>query len=120
MTAVRSKLREVLSQVGLIRKPRYVATDVSDNPAPGTLVFGVFLVVRSGRTPKWAYLFCPCGCGEIIMLSLSSARRPRWTVSVDFLGRPTVWPSIHQTAGCRSHFWLRKGNIERVRTADIG
>lgn len=104
-------VRELLVSLRFIRKPQYVAIFVTDNPAPGTLPRGQ-LVVVGGNTWKWAYLLCPCGCGETIMLSLSPARRPSWKVKVDMLGRPTVYPSIHQTEGCRSHFWLRIGIIQ--------
>ena len=47
-------------------------------------------------------------------LSLSEKRRPRWSVTVDALGRPTVTPSVHVLNGCRCHFWIRRGAIDWV------
>jgi hypothetical protein len=75
-------------------------------------------VVGGADYQKWAFLICPCGCGDRIMLSLSQKQRPRWQVEVDWLGRPTVKPSIWQTEGCFSHFWLKKGRVHW--TADTG
>ncbi|WP_420884462.1 DUF6527 family protein [Amnimonas aquatica] len=58
----------------------------------------------------WSVGFqCPCGCGDIIELLLLPAVRPHWALSVDGLGRPTLYPSVWRTTGCRSHFWLRQG-----------
>jgi hypothetical protein len=61
---------------------------------------------------KWAYLRCPCGCGEVIMLSLANSRGPRWNVKVYWFGRPTIEPSVRQTTGCYSHFWIRGGLVD--------
>jgi hypothetical protein len=83
------------------------ATQAGDHLPPRLLV-----LVGEGHFHKWAYLACPCGCGNPIMLSLSKTKRPAWHVGVDWLGRPTIEPSARQTAGCYSHFWLRKGRID--------
>jgi len=61
---------------------------------------------------KWACLRCPGGCGEILLLSLNPTGRPRWTAAIDWLGRPTVQPSVKQLDGCRCHFWIRCGMVE--------
>lgn len=59
------------------------------------------------------------------MLSLSKSTRPRWSVTIDRLGRPTLQPSVRQVAGCYSHFWVRRGAVEwcgdtgRAWTSDI-
>jgi hypothetical protein len=59
----------------------------------------------------WAVvMMCPCGCGEVIELSLSPASRVHWKLSVDG-NRPTLTPSVRRNTGCRSHFWLRRGRI---------
>lgn len=73
---------------------------------------GKLLVVRDGHIEKWACLACPGGCGKTISLSLNPTRRPRWRVALDFWGRPTVQPSVHQLNDCGCHFWIRGGRVE--------
>jgi hypothetical protein len=49
------------------------------------------------------------------MLSLATARRPHWQVKIDWLDRPTIVPSVWQTDGCFSHFWVKAGRIDWVK-----
>ncbi|MCW3783225.1 DUF6527 family protein [Defluviimonas salinarum] len=72
------------------------------------------IVVRDG-VDKWACFLCPGGCGEVLKLSLSRNRRPRWKVNIDWLARPTAAPSVRQLNECRCHFWIRKGRVEWCR-----
>lgn len=102
----------LLTALGIIAKPRLVARISETNPAIHQISESDFVVVRSGDFVKWACFRCPCGCGEKISLSLSQDRRPSWRVAADWLGRPTVSPSILQRAGCHSHFWIRAGRID--------
>jgi hypothetical protein len=55
---------------------------------------------------------CPCGCGDVIELLVIAEAKPRWDVSADQKDRPTLSPSVWRKAGCRSHFWLRRGRVE--------
>ena len=91
---------------------RYKIKVIPDNPAPGTLGRNIVYVVGSNKFVKWAYLKCPCGCEEIIMLPLSKVQRPSWSVKRDFIGRATIMPSIFKLDGCKSHFWIKKGKVE--------
>jgi hypothetical protein len=98
--------------IGLIKKPRYLARYAEQHPSVSELANDDFVVVQSGGFTKWACFKCPCGCGQKIALSLEKDRRPSWSVVIDWLQRPTVAPSVHQLAGCLSHFWIRRGNVE--------
>lgn len=102
----------IATKLSLWRRPEFTATLVETNPAKEAVRPGKIIVVGGMGYQKWAYFRCPCGCGEIIMLSLQATRRPRWSVSLDARGRPTLDPSIRQTAGCFSHFWIRGGHVE--------
>ena len=99
----------------LAPRPQLTAEILSTNPSPETLIPGHLIVVGGRNYQKWAYFRCPCDCGETVMLSLSKTSRPRWTVAIDKRGRPTVTPSIRQTEGCYSHFWVRNGTIDWCR-----
>ena len=106
-----SALRALLSWLRLIPRPHLVGTVVEHHPTPEELPESRVLVVRDGNFDKWACFRCPGGCGEKIMLSLSS-RRPRWSVRLDWLDRPTIHPSIRQMNSCQCHFWVSKGLVE--------
>lgn len=61
--------------------------------------------------PWSAALLCPCGCRDVIQLSLLHGDSPRWRLSFDGDELPTLVPSIRRTQGCRAHFFLRHGRV---------
>ncbi|WP_237362010.1 DUF6527 family protein [Rhizobium gallicum] len=56
-------------------------------------------------------MVCPCGCGRRLEVMLLKDVKPRWDLSVDKSGLPSLHPSVWVAEGCRSHFWLRNGKI---------
>lgn len=75
-----------------------------------------FLVERPSG-PAWLVLDCPCRTGHRMMLSLSGARNPKWTVNKN-APRLDVAPSIDSFHdGRRCHFWLRDGRVRWVPEA---
>jgi hypothetical protein len=107
-------IRRLLESVGWIPVTKLVRHLSADHPDLAALPAGLLHIVGGRDYQKWAYLKCPCGCGAPIMLSLTPARRPHWKVTADWLDRPTVVPSIWQTDGCFSHFFVRQGQIDWV------
>jgi hypothetical protein len=101
-----------LAWLGLIERPRFLGRYVESHPTVSELSEEDFVVVRSGEFMKWAVFKCPCGCGDKIALSLAANRKPSWRVSLDWLGRPTVHPSVWQRDRCYAHFWVKKGAVE--------
>ena len=92
---------------------RYKTKVISDNPSRESIKRNTVYVVGNKEFVKWAYLRCPCGCGDTIMLNLTeSTYKPSWRIKQDFIGRPTIEPSIYRQEGCHSHFYLRKGNVK--------
>ncbi|MBZ5762243.1 hypothetical protein LAV84_23585 [Rhizobium sp. VS19-DR104.2] len=59
-----------------------------------------------------AGLTCPCGCGRRLEVMLLKGVKPRWDLSIDAKGLPSLHPSVWVADGCRSHFWLRHGKID--------
>lgn len=108
---LRDLLRRSLELLRAIFRTEVSAQVSSDRPAAEDLGSDRLIVVR-GKTDKWALMRCPCGCEERLQLSLARERRPRWSVKVDRLGRPTVVPSFRMRDGCRAHFHLRDGRLE--------
>jgi hypothetical protein len=60
-------------------------------------------------------MICPCGCGEILHMSLLPDARPRWSLTQQKDGTVSLAPSIWRQVGCRSHFFLVGGHVRWVR-----
>ncbi len=79
---------------------------------PDTLPTFDLAVAREDGTLWTAGMGCPCGCGRRLEVMLLPGVKPRWDLTVDRDGRPTLHPSVWVNDGCRSHFFLRGGQIE--------
>jgi hypothetical protein len=65
-----------------------------------------------GAPDPWsAALLCPCGCHEIIHISLLANESPSWRLYFNTRNEPTLEPSIWRKHGCKSHFFIRNGRI---------
>lgn len=109
---MRPLILKLLVALRIIPRPDLTARSQPTHPNPEELPPGHLVVVRNGELEKWTCFQCPGGCGEKIMLSMSKSRRPRWKTVTDWLGRPTVEPSIRQVNECRCHFWIREGRVD--------
>ncbi len=105
-------LRESAVALGIIRRPELVGVLVGDHPLPDALESGKVYIVGGPGYQKWAVFRCPKHEDEIIQLSLMQNRRPRWSITLDFLDRPTIHPSVRQLDGAFAHFWVKSGRIE--------
>jgi len=104
----KSKLRDMLWS---FKQFQYKIEIIPDNPNPDSLKENIIYVVGGKNYIKWGYMKCPCGCGDLIMLSLIKSSFPSWTIKQDKIGRATIYPSINKLNGCRSHFFIRKGKL---------
>lgn len=102
----------ILARIGAIPQSDFRIQIINDHPAPESITPGCIYVVESKGFRKWAYLRCPSLPAEIIQLSLMPSRRPNWTITADWLGRPTLYPSIRQLEGSYAHFWIRTGRVD--------
>ena len=100
-----SKVQLVLGRVDY--RLERVETRPKDVDIPSKTV----VVVGHKELPKWALMRCPCGCGEILILSLMKRFRNYWQYETDTWGRITLTPSVWKNDGCRSHFILKKGKV---------
>jgi hypothetical protein len=71
----------------------------------------IYLIGEDGQVWQAAML-CPCGCAALIQLSVLPKSRPNWAVTPHADGTVSLHPSVWRTTGCRSHFFLRRGQIE--------
>lgn len=61
-----------------------------------------------------ARYLCPCGCGRVTELALRPEKNfpgRSWDAHVEPSGRTTFSPSIHELAGCKSHYFIRDGKV---------
>jgi hypothetical protein len=72
---------------------------------------GTLIVVGSAKAPKWLMMHCPCGCREILRISLSRAIRPAWRAKLTKSGTLSLYPSVNLESGCRAHFILRENRV---------
>lgn len=112
MEGFRAFCRALLIWLRIIPAPHLLARIVADHPSTDSLETGWIYVVGGPDYQKWAYFRCPADNDEIIQLSLMNKHRPRWSVAIDFLQRPTITPSVRQVEGSYAHFWLRKGCVD--------
>lgn len=90
---------------------RYKIEIINDNPDENDINNNIIYVVKNGELAKWAYLKCPCGCDDSIMLSLNRDTFPSWRIKQDKFGRATISPSVNKLDGCQSHFFIKKGKV---------
>lgn len=80
--------------------------DFPDIPEP----LRVYFLGPPGK--EWlAGLACPCGCNELIELVLKGNEHPKWSATIDHDRKVTLRPSVWRNVGCKSHFFLTKGEI---------
>lgn len=103
---------ELAIWIGFAREPDFRASFVDSNPPDASVLPGMVYIVGGPGYQKWAVFRCPGHETEIIHLSLMNKRSPHWSVYVDYLGRPTIHPSIRQTEGSFAHFWIKGGMVE--------
>lgn len=86
------------------------------NEVPDEPVDRVVYLYRTGGDPWGLGFLCPCGCGELIELNLMPEVKPRWRIEQRWDSVPSIHPSVWRKVGCRSHFWLREGEIKWVHS----
>ena len=62
-----------------------------------------------------ASMICPCGCEELLQMSLMPEGRPQWFVHFHRDGKISLSPSIWRTVGCKSHFFFSKNKIKWIK-----
>ncbi|WP_367181999.1 DUF6527 family protein [Halothiobacillus sp.] len=84
---------------------------VSLPPKNQDIDVGQFYFIESRSKPKWSLFKCPCGCGDVITITLQTVHQPHWHLTLTQFGRPTLSPSVWRDIGCKSHFVLSDGRV---------
>lgn len=79
---------------------------------PERLEAGVVYVLGEGAHKWFVALLCPCGCGATVQVSLLPDAVPTWKLIEHPDQTISLHPSVWGRVGCRSHFFLRRGQIQ--------
>lgn len=107
-------MRTPKTLVHWLRNKGWLATDleavfVQEAPDNDSLDGRTLYVERRSGFIKWAHLACP-KCDELISLPIGD-KKDSWIISVDWLWRPTLRPSIWETESCGAHFFVTAGEV---------
>ncbi len=91
--------------------PKWTARFIEGDELPEIIQGHELVVARDAGTLWSAGLTCPCGCGKRLELMLLKEVQPRWDLTVDRDGLPSLQPSVCLKDGCKSHFWLKNGKV---------
>lgn len=103
--------RVVRERVAPSRRLRRLGSDILPAKLPAR-----DLVLAEDDGEAWSVgMLCPCGCGDTVELMLLADARPRWSLTVDAKGRPSLSPSVWRKSGCRAHYWVIGGRVRWCR-----
>jgi len=111
LESLKSTARSILVFLHFVENPDYIYKLVDEHPVDEEMDKNTIYVVGGKGYQKWAYFRCPTDNTEVIQLSLMQKHRPRWSILSDWLGRPTIHPSVRQTDGSFAHFWIKSGKV---------
>jgi len=83
----------------------------SSEEVPDVPRFRRVYLIGETDMPWSAAFLCPCGCGELVQLSLLPDDKPSWIASGATGGLASLHPSIWRIRGCRSHFFIKEGKV---------
>jgi len=111
-TVIKKVANDFLYHIGGID---YVTSLSEGNPSPNMILNKKFVIVGYHNFPKWISFNCPCGCGDLLTLSLMRNIEPNWDLRIDRFNRITLSPSVWKKDGCRSHFFVKKSKVVWVK-----
>lgn len=93
-------------------KKELVYKTILSEELPDKLNNDTIYILGQGTYYWSAAMLCPCGCGQILQMSLHKEGRPRWEITINNNGTISLFPSIKRMCGCKSHFFFQKGRIK--------
>jgi hypothetical protein len=100
--------RRLVSRFAPPRRLRIVEGD----SLPKRLPWRDVVLAREEHEDWCVGMRCPCGCEQTLELLIIREAKPRWDLSINAAGLPSLKPSVSRRTGCRSHFWLRDGRVD--------
>ncbi|WP_459840664.1 DUF6527 family protein [Fusibacter bizertensis] len=74
------------------------------------------VLTKKGNAFTWVRYKCPCGCGELISLSLSPVISPYWSMVISQENskrqKVTITPSVYmRNTKCCSHYFITENKV---------
>lgn len=98
-------LRKLIWKKEPPRFAKYIS-ELADN-----LTDDIIYVVGENEFFWFVVLNCPCGCGDIVHLNLLPEANPCWKIESHSDGTISVKPSVWSLKGCKSHYFIKNGEI---------
>lgn len=109
MKKIKDRFQELIS---IFCDPEYDFCFSDDLPV--SIANGKIYIIGAHKH-QWLLAFkCPCGCENIVQLNLLEHTFPKWGYKISLMGKLTIYPSINRMIGCRSHFFIIRGNVKWV------
>lgn len=104
-----------IEQYETVRLPDYMSSDSLED-GKIYVIYQTALAEHSG--PSVQYL-CPCGCKQHVFLPCRDAgnprsREPQWELDLTTDGKVNISPSILEKAGCKSHYFIKAGEVQWI------
>ena len=89
----------------------WLAEHVRELPDAKGMVPGIVYVARGDG---WGHVGfrCPCGCTHEVCIPIQPEWKQGWTFEESASKLVTLSPSLRRTTPCKSHFFMRNGEIE--------
>ncbi|WP_052090605.1 DUF6527 family protein [Desulfosporosinus sp. HMP52] len=78
---------------------------------PDKMEANTIYVLGEGNYNWSVGMICPCGCGNILHMSLHKEGRPHWKIIWHNDGTVSLSPSVNRLVGCKSHFFFERGRV---------
>ena len=107
MTMIKNIVKYIIAK---FQPPRYKTIYLTE--LPDKIKKNKIYIIGENSYLWEAAMLCPCGCNEILHMSLHEEGRPKWDV-VNLGSRYiSLTPSILRKTGCKSHFFFESGFIK--------
>lgn len=112
------KFENIIRSIFLLfsKRKRYQKIEIKDNVPPiGNTNSSTIVLYRKNEQFSWARFKCPCGCGQMITISLSPDIVPYWETYIHTQNgrktvtfQPSIWISM---PNCNAHFYIRNSEV---------
>lgn len=109
----KSTIRNIFNKIcSFFKKRKTPYNTIYTDELPDKIDKNTIYILGEGNYLWSAAMLCPCGCGELIQLSLHKEGRPKWEIIRNKNGTVSLHPSIWRKKGCHSHYFFKNGFIQ--------
>ncbi|MFZ5944212.1 MAG: DUF6527 family protein [Bacillota bacterium] len=100
----------------IFQKDRFKTVIIAEPGKSIEIPSKTLVLTKKGTTFTWVRYKCPCGCGELISLSLSPVISPYWSIVTSQENskkqKVTITPSVYmRNTKCCSHYFITENKV---------